>query len=113
MYWLTNSFTNIKYDKTSVHLLPAFDEFLISYKNRKVLFPLENHRKAISENGIFRPVIVINGLVVGLWKRIIKKDKVIIETEFFQPVNNATLSLIKKSADKFGLFLNKEIEVKK
>jgi hypothetical protein len=45
----------------------------------------EHHSKAISSNGLFHPVIVVNGQVVGLWKRTVKKNKVLVETDFFQP----------------------------
>ena|ERR1035437_1525008 len=39
------------------------DEFIISYKDRTASLPLENHIKAVSNNGIFKPIIIINGKV--------------------------------------------------
>ena len=76
-----------KADQELVYLLPAFDEFIISYKDRRAALPFENHIKAVSNNGIFRPVIVVNGQVVGIWKRTTKKDKVMVETD---SLNNPT-----------------------
>ncbi|HTB31819.1 MAG TPA: winged helix DNA-binding domain-containing protein [Bacteroidia bacterium] len=110
-YWFANSFSIPKKNNSSVYLLPAFDEFLISYKDRAASFPLGNHKKAFTNNGIFRPVIVINGHVTGIWKRTIKKDKVIIETDLFQPHNKASISLIEKAAGSFGCFLQRPTEV--
>ena len=110
-YWLTNSFSLPKKDKPSVYLLPAFDEFLISYKDRRASFPSGNHKKAFTSNGIFRPVIVINGHVTGIWKRTLKKDKVIIETDLFQPHNKLAKDLIEEKAKEFGKFLDKKVEV--
>jgi hypothetical protein len=111
-YWLTNSFAKIKTVEPSVYLLPAFDEFLISYKDRSASFPLGNHKKAFTSNGIFRPVIVINGHVTGIWKRTVKKDIVLIETGLFQPHNKLEKELVEKAAIKFGGFLNKKVELK-
>lgn len=111
-YWFINSFSVPKNDKSSVYLLPAFDEFLISYKDRSASFPLGNHQKAFTNNGIFRPVIVIKGHVTGIWKRTIKKDTVLIETDFFQPHNKATKSLIEIAAKAFGKFIDKKAEMK-
>lgn len=110
-FWFTNSFHDTGPEKTSVHLLPAFDEFLISYKDRSSSLSASVNKKTVSDNGIFHPSIVVNGQVNGLWKRTIKKNKVIIETDFFQPVNKSIRRLIDKKAFIFGQFLNKETEV--
>lgn len=110
-YWLTHSFSKLKKDKTSVYLLPAFDEFIISYKDRGASLALVNNKKAISDNGIFRPVVVINGQVTGLWKRTIKKSKMIVEIEFLEPHNKTSKKLIEKAAEEFGHFWDKKIEV--
>ena len=107
-YWLADFFSIPKAGKESVYLLPAFDEFIISYKDRSASLPFENHNKTISNNGIFRPVIVVNGQVTGIWKRTIKKDQVMVETEFFKQPNKATKSLVEKAAIQFGDFLEKK-----
>ncbi|MDN3670169.1 hypothetical protein QWY93_12620 [Echinicola jeungdonensis] len=39
-----------------------------------------SQKYAISQNGIFRPVIVLDGNIVGIWKRITKKDLMLINT---------------------------------
>lgn len=103
-YWLTNLFPDMTYDKISVHLLPAYDEFLISYTDRTASLSLTANKKAVSDNGIFRPVIVINGQVTGIWKRTIKKDKVIIETELFQQYNKTIKDLIRKQLKNLDTF---------
>lgn len=110
-YWLGEKNSVATNKMQSVFLLPAFDEFIISYKNRSASLLLENHRKTISNNGIFWPVIVIKGKVTGLWKRVIKKDSVLIELDFFQRHNKSIQQQIKKAAAVYGRFLQKEAEV--
>lgn len=109
-YWFTNSFSLSQKDN-SAYLLPAFDEFLISYKDRSASFQFVNQKKVVSENGIFRPVIVINGHVMGIWKRTVKKEKLIVETFFFQSQNKVVKSLVEKAALDYGHFLDKKAEV--
>ena len=111
IYWLSNSFSIPAAANKSCYLLPAYDEFMISYKDRSAALNFEDQKKSISGNGIFKPVIVINGQITGLWKRTIKNEKVIVETEFFRPHNKTELNLIKKASIPFGHFLEKEIEV--
>lgn len=52
---------------TTTFLLPAFDEYLVGYKDRSAALPAQHNRSVITVNGIFRPVIVRNGKVVGQW----------------------------------------------
>ena len=109
-FWLPENLSRSAPVIPSVYLLPAFDEFLISYKDRTAAFPLAQHSKAFTNNGIFHPVIVVNGEVKGLWKRTIKKDTVYFEPKFFNPVSKDVLDLTKKSARKFAEFLGKKLD---
>ena len=111
-YWFPNSFNGQPGGKKSVHLLPAFDEFLISYRDRSSSLALIHNKKAVSDNGIFHPPVVINGQVAGLWKRTFQKNKVIIEMDLFQDADKSTKSQIGSKASLFGKFLNKEAEVR-
>ncbi len=109
-YWFSETSGHERNDD-SVHLLPAFDEFLISYKDRTSSLSQTHNRKAVSDNGIFRPLIVINGRVAGLWKRISKKDKVLIATGFFYPPTPFQMKLVEKEVQAYGTFMGKRIEM--
>jgi hypothetical protein len=110
-YWFLNSYSLPTIDPEEVYLLPAFDEFIISYKDRTASLPFENFNKAVSSNGIFRPVIVVNGQVMGIWKRTLKKDCVIVETQFFKQPGKIILSRTEKAAEQYGCFLQKKAEL--
>lgn len=92
-----------------IYLLPAYDEFIISYKNRAATLTYENHLKVVSNNGFFRPVIVQNGQVIGVWKRSIKKDNAILETEYFGNPGKAIKKQVEKEFEKYVQFLGKVI----
>ncbi|MBK6283808.1 MAG: AlkZ family DNA glycosylase [Draconibacterium sp.] len=98
-----------KLEKKQVVLLPAFDEFIISYKNRSASMPFENHIRAVLINGIFRPVIVHNGKVIGIWKRILKNDYVFPETEYFGAPDKTTKKQVNESLEHYAQFLGKKV----
>jgi len=80
----------------SLFLLPAFDEYTVSYKDRSAVFEPRWHKEAITANGIFKPIIVANGRVTGIWKRSVQKNKLLIEPTFFDgttPVSNHALEV--------------------
>jgi hypothetical protein len=92
---------------SQTYLLPAYDEFIISYKDRSASLNARHRSRSISFNGIFKPVIVKNGQVIGLWKRSIKKGSLIIEREFFVK-NKIAASALKKAEEKYKEFIGKD-----
>ena len=96
----------------SACLLPAFDEFIISYTDRAAALALENFSKAVSNNGVFRPVIVVDGQVTGIWRRTTHKDHLLLETQFFSALpDRLTLERLEQCALQFGQFFGKRIEI--
>ena len=108
-FWMGSSI--MPGESKSTWLLPAFDEFLISYTDRSAAIAIHHQSKAFTTNGIFKPVIVEDGNVTGTWKRTIQKDKIIIETHLFKTKSHAALSRISKAAKPFGKFLGKKVEI--
>lgn len=108
-YWFHPEITvpNVEYEK--IYLLPAYDEFIISYKNRAAMLTFENHLKAVSNNGVFRPVIVYKGQVIGIWKRTIKAGQVILETEYFGRPSKSIQKQVEKEFEKYLQFLEKKM----
>ena len=110
-YWFSGAFSAAKPPAESAFLLPAFDEFLISYKGRLASLPHENHHKAVSNNGIFYPIIVVNGRVTGTWKRIIKKSQArpspTIQKKYFERPDKTEAALIDKAEARYLRFVEK------
>jgi hypothetical protein len=110
-YLLPRSFSWESDRNNSVFLLPAYDEFLISYRDRTSSLSALHNKKTISVNGIFFPILVINGQVSGLWQRTINKNKLIITINLFEKKGKTIVTQIEKKASAYAKFLNKEKEV--
>jgi hypothetical protein len=110
-YLIPNASPKPILEKTSVHLLPAYDEFLISYRDRRSSLSEVNNKRTVSDNGIFYPTIVINGQVAGLWKRTFQKNKVIVSAGCFKPPDDSTIRKIALKVRDYGRFLEKETEL--
>jgi len=108
-YWMGKKYKEA--EENTVYLLPPFDEFIISYKDRSAVLSQINNRKAVSDNGIFKPVIVAHGQVTGLWKRTIIKEKVVVETALFGKPGKSEKAAIEKAAEAYGAFIGKKPEV--
>lgn len=51
----------------AIRLLPAYDEYLIGYKSRHIALHPDHRHHAHDQKGIFWPVILQDGEVVGNW----------------------------------------------
>jgi len=95
----------------TVWLLPPFDEYTVAYKDRSaVLDPA--HGRVMSGNGIFYPVIVVDGQVAGTWKRVFKKGSVEITLSPFAPLKKKERQAAALAAERYGDFLGKPSEAK-
>jgi hypothetical protein len=112
-YWLPGAFSEPDAVGESVFLLPAFDEFLISYKDRTASLAARSHAGVITSNGIFRPVVLVNGQVAGTWKRTVKKGTLWVETELFGPAVPPTPEQIENAAAGLGRFLDAPVGIKR
>ena len=82
MYLYHNTLDYPNYAK-KVLLLPPYDEYLIGYKSRWVALEKKHTAKAHNNFGIFKPVILHEGRVVGNWKASIDKQGENLTIDFF------------------------------
>ncbi len=111
-YWFSNTHCYEQSAINRIHFLPAFDEFTISYKDRSASIMPEVARQVFTNNGIFKPMIVVNGQVIGIWKRTFKKDLAVIETLFFDKVSKNKEQAIFKAGAAYGRYMEMECIVK-
>jgi hypothetical protein len=110
-YWIGKTSQSVDQFRESVHFLPAFDEILISYKTREASILMEHQSKAFTNNGIFKPIIVENGKVIGTWKRTIKKDHTKIETQFFNETERSKKQILFEGIKSFENYLETKIVI--
>jgi hypothetical protein len=92
-------------------MLPGFDEFLISYRDRRPSLAAEHEAIWSNGNGVFSPTIVRAGQVVGFWKRTFKKGAVVISLEPFSPLSASDHAAVAAAARGFGEFLGMPAEL--
>ncbi len=110
-YWLPPDMDRVSATRVNAILLPTYDELLISYTNRSATFPsgIEQHMKEISNRGIFWPILLVDGLVVGVWKRTLKRDSVIVEISPFRELAKAETHNLQQAAERYAGFVGKKL----
>jgi hypothetical protein len=89
---------------STAHLLPAYDELIISYTDRSALFDAATERRFVTGNGLFRPAILIDAKLVGCWSRTEKSGKTTITQDLFQPVSKRAGQAIAAASRRYQTF---------
>jgi hypothetical protein len=104
-YWMSPSvIDNIPPHNGEALLLPGFDEYMLGYTDRSLqLGPSSPYIKP--KNGVFDSTIVVNGNVVGVWRRTLKAREVIIELTFFQKLTSDQETSVRQKAEQYAAFV--------
>lgn len=93
-------------DEGQVFLLPPFDEYLIGYRDRGAsLDAAHSHMVSPGANGIFHPIVVHGGRVVGTWRRTLKAERVVIGFSPFAPWGASLWPMVETAAARYARFL--------
>ena len=89
-----------------MHALPGFDEYLLGYQDRSDALPAEHANRIVpGGNGIFYPVIVARGQVVGTWRRTIGKAGVSVTAEPFDRLTARDAAGFSRAINAFAHFV--------
>lgn len=105
-YWMPSALPDLSPSETTAFLLPVYDEYLVAYKDRSApLGRLNAEQVAKTGNGIFAPVIVIDGRVVGTWNRKVRKNELQLETQLFCTLSGPQEQALFDAIDRYNQFL--------
>lgn len=91
-YWQSKVVPNGKPKR--IYYLAAFDEYFLGYKDRSAIIHADHFQKVVpGNNGVFSPLLVVDGQAAGTWRRTIKKRGVDVEVTTFEPLQVAAKEL--------------------
>jgi hypothetical protein len=105
-YWMPKDLQDVKLNKQAAYLLPPFDEYLVSYKDKTAAVAPELVKKVLSPpNGLYPGVVVINGQVAGTWKRTLGKNNVEVNINLLMNLKESQMKAIDRSIAQYSKFL--------
>lgn len=103
-YWMRRDLPAI--DREAVrdtYLLAGFEEYLLGYKDRSAV--LAPGAAPATVNGIFFPIIVVDGQVKGLWKRVVNRKDIAVTFRPFEPLPPEVMRRARQKAEAYGEFM--------
>lgn len=75
-----------------VHLLPAFDEYYLGYGDRDLVASAAMQQAVVpGKNGVFRPLVVLDGVGVATWRREKSAGRLVDLVEEVSPAQRARI----------------------
>lgn len=105
-YWLDATLAASTPAPLTAYLLPTYDEYLLSYVDRTASLDPGFAHMWNGGDAAFTASIVINGQVVGLWRRTLRKRTVTLETKFFRQLTANEEDALAAAVTRFGDFLD-------
>lgn len=109
-YWSSASISISEVALPAAFLLPAYDEYAVAYRDRSVI--LDPDLAPQLGNGIFSPIVVVNGRVVGTWRRRLKKDAVSVDMKLLRDLNAADRQALDAAVERYAAFLGRKAALK-
>ncbi len=107
-YWLAPSRRALGQPRRTAYLLPPYDEFLIAYKDRSAsLDPVLGRPGA--GRGPYAAPVVLDGRVVGGWRRGLTGGRVAITFDLPRRLGSADARLVDEAARRYGHFLGADV----
>ena len=89
-----------------VHLLPNYDEYLIAYRDHTPAFDPSLFTDASAVDRVLAGhILVIDGRVMGGWRRLIEKDRVTVEVEPLAPLGAAQEEALQAEVERYAGFI--------
>jgi hypothetical protein len=97
---------------TALCLLSNFDEYIIGYTDRSAIFDA-SYAKGLDarHNPLFQPTVVLDGQIVGTWKRTIQKHTIIVTAKLFIKLPKLNQELLKKAIERYSEFMELPAEL--
>jgi hypothetical protein len=93
-----------------VKLLPPFDEYLVGYKDRTAALESTGNPKSLSAiQYLLSPTVLVNGHIVGTWKRQMKQHQVMMTYDLFRTLTADESQLLQQASEQYATFFGKTL----
>jgi winged helix DNA-binding protein len=108
-YWFSPAMPPGQYLSQAAYLLPNFDEYTVGYTDRSAIFDALHTSKLDPRGGLLTNTMVLDGQVIGTWRRTFRKTGVVIEANPYVSLSNTEICAFAGPASQYGTFLQMHV----
>jgi hypothetical protein len=95
------------------YLLPPYDEYAVAYQQRALLGAAPAGVSSFAETTLLGPIIVVDGVVVGTWKRTIGPRAVEIAVSPWRRWTSDEAAAVEQAAERYAAFVELPAELRR
>lgn len=95
----------------SVHLLPAFDEYIVGYTYRDDVLDAKYTKRVNAGGGMIAPCVLHDGVVIGTWRKVVRKREIQVHLDLFAPDKAPPATHLAQSLAGYSAFLGCPVQV--
>ena len=104
--------TNSHLDDQILRLLPSFDPYMLAHVDKNHLMDPNYYKRVYRNQGWISPVVLLNGMVIGIWSYTRRGKGLSLEIEPFQNFSKIIHTKIEEETVGLGDFLETPWEIK-
>jgi hypothetical protein len=111
-YWFAETRLPTKEKTPRAYLLPNYDEYFIGFKDRSAIGEIAARAGIKGDDpSLIAHMIIIDGQIVGGWRRTINKNSVLVELNLITKLTKTESRAVARAADGYGKFLGLPVEI--
>ncbi|MDQ3929798.1 MAG: winged helix DNA-binding domain-containing protein, partial [Chloroflexota bacterium] len=110
-YWLAESAPSHQEPSPTAHLLPNYDEYSVSYRDRSALVDRSSEKQDPRDTFYLGNLVVIDGRAAGSWKRTLHKGVVALTIRPITRLTTAQHEAVSIAANQYGAFLGMPVDL--
>ncbi len=101
-YWFRPPPRRPRLTSPCIDLLPVYDEYLVGYRDRTAVLDPASPDWLTGTNGIFSPVIVLDGRVIGTWTRTLVRDTAVVKPRLARTLAKPEREVLQAAAERYA-----------
>lgn len=110
-YWMPPTLSLEPSATSQAYLLSIYDEIVSGYKDRSAIGEAEVGAKLVEMGNALTNFILLDGQIVGTFRRELKKKSVIIETNLFWALQTGEEAAVLAAANQYSAFLQLPVQL--
>ena len=105
VYWFRDPGEQAGFESPRAWLLSVYDEYLASYRNFGGVVTAEHGARMVAMGNDLTSVIVVDGQILGTWKRAVRAREVAVTVSPFDGLSAAQAAAVEAAARRYAAYL--------
>lgn len=105
IYWYPSGSRKPALKSPVVHLLQAYDEYIVAFPETKGLLNLKGIARSLADRTLYLGVVMLDGQIAGHWKRTVTNTSVRFDIALYRPFKGKQKENLGRAVEEHGKFL--------